>query len=54
MNRDSTDYFRLRERSERAAAKRAISGVARRIHQELAQKYAELLRTRDTPQQPRG
>jgi hypothetical protein len=37
------DYCRLRERMERAAAKRAGSPQSRRIHQELAQAYARTL-----------
>ncbi|MBA3512333.1 hypothetical protein [Sphingomonas sp.] len=40
----SVDYFRARERAERAAAKRATSNAARRIHQELAVEYAALVR----------
>jgi hypothetical protein len=39
----SLDYFRRRERMERAAAKNAASEVARRVHQELAQQYAQRL-----------
>lgn len=35
------DYCRARERAERAAAKRAASIDARRVHQELAQAYAQ-------------
>jgi len=38
------EYLQRRERAERAAAKRAASALTRRIHQELAQKYAELRR----------
>jgi hypothetical protein len=34
------DYFELRERAERAAAKRATCDAARRAHQELAQLYS--------------
>jgi len=41
---DSLEYFQRRERAERAAAKNAISQAARRAHQELAQKYADLVR----------
>ena len=41
---NSVDYLRKRERAERAAAKKAASNDARRIHQELAQSYAKLLR----------
>jgi len=38
------DYCRVREQTERAAAKSAASLTARRIHQELAQMYAAALR----------
>jgi len=38
----SVDYARRREAQERAAAKNAPTLAARRIHQELAQLYAEL------------
>ncbi len=41
---ESHDYFRRRERAERAAAKNAATEAARRIHQQLAQGYAALLR----------
>jgi len=41
---DSRAYFELRERAERAAAKSAACLEARRIHQELAQSYAEAVR----------
>jgi hypothetical protein len=34
------DYCRSLEMAERAAAKRASSATARRVHQELAQAYA--------------
>lgn len=44
LNPESQDYFRRRELAERAAAKSAATEVARRIHQELAQGYAALLR----------
>lgn len=44
LDQESQDYFRRRERAERAAAKSAISDAARRAHQELAQSYADLLR----------
>lgn len=36
------DYCRSREMAERAAAKRASSATARRVHQELAQTYARV------------
>ena len=42
MDRRSGEYFKLREQAERAAAKKAGSPQARRIHQELAQNYAVL------------
>ncbi len=39
---DSADYLLCRERDERSAAKKATCGIARSIHQELAQAYAHL------------
>ena len=36
------DYLLGRERDERAAARNATSAVARSIHQELAEAYADL------------
>ncbi len=44
VDQQSADYFRKRELAERAAAKSAASDAARRVHQELAQNYAELVR----------
>lgn len=44
MDAASIAYFRNRERAERAAAKKAASEAARRVHQELAQEYAALAR----------
>ncbi|MGZ2410925.1 hypothetical protein ACUXST_000322 [Sphingomonas sp. F9_3S_D5_B_2] len=44
MTEASEEYLRRRERAERAAAKKAKSEAARRVHQELAQGYAEQLR----------
>lgn len=44
LDEEAQDYFRRRERAERAAAKCAACDAARRAHQELAQSYAELLR----------
>ena len=41
------DYCRARELAERAAAKKAGSIEARRIHQELAQAYARMIRRAD-------
>ena len=46
VDQESLEYFRRRELAERAAAKTATSEVARRVHQELAQHYSELLRSR--------
>jgi hypothetical protein len=43
----TADYYRKRERKERAAAKHAASVSARAVHQELAQSYAQLI-TRTT------
>ena len=37
---EAIDYFRRREAQERAAAKRATTSRARRIHQELALLHA--------------
>jgi hypothetical protein len=45
-----SDYYRERERRERAAAKKASSHAARSVHQALAQRYAALSRgTRNGP-----
>lgn len=44
VDKDTLEYFRRREQAERTAAKTASCDVARRVHQELAQHYAELLR----------
>ena len=41
MSIDPKDYFERREREEREAAKNADSMQARRLHEELAQSYAE-------------
>jgi hypothetical protein len=43
MNSEAQDYYRRRERIERAAAKSAATETARRIHQQLAQGYAAFL-----------
>jgi hypothetical protein len=53
MNSDAQDYYRRRERIERAAAKSAATETARRIHQQLAQGYAALLlRSAGKPTRP--
>ena len=44
LDHNEASYFRKREAMERAAAKNATSAAARRIHQQLAQTYAELVR----------
>ena len=46
VDQDKLEYLRRRELAERAAAKSASCEIARRVHQELAQHYAELLRNR--------
>ena len=38
---DSNEYYRHRERAERLAADNAACPEARRIHEKLAQAYAE-------------
>jgi hypothetical protein len=47
VDQESQEYFRRRELIERAAAKNASTQAARRVHQELAQEYAQLLRGTD-------
>ena len=44
MDQEWQNYLERRERSERAAAKRATCPEARRVHQELALKYAAMIR----------
>ena len=44
MTKDSSDYFRLREKAERLAAQNATCEAARLAHEELAARYAALLR----------
>jgi len=46
VDQQTVEYFRKRELAERAAAKSAACDISRRVHQELAQHYAELLRSR--------
>lgn len=43
MTYEETAYFRRREWQERAAAKGAQTLMARRAHQELAERYAAIL-----------
>lgn len=49
MDGESQGYFEHRERSERSAAKKAACPRARRVHQELAQRYADLARDDGAP-----
>ena len=44
MTNEDVYYFRRRERQERAAAKNASSLAARRVHQQMAEQYALILR----------
>lgn len=44
MDQDFQVYLRQRESSERAAAEKATCPQAQRVHQELAAKYAALIR----------
>jgi hypothetical protein len=50
MQENTAEYYRARERAERAAAKEAACPQARRAHQELAQAYARLVETREAHQ----
>lgn len=43
MTMEESDYFRRRERQERAAAKHAGTLSARRAHQQLADYYSIML-----------
>jgi hypothetical protein len=43
VDQESVEYFRARERVERAAAENAVNEAARRVHLELAQGYAALV-----------
>ncbi len=54
IDRMSADYWRARERAERAAAKKAGSSLARAVHQELAQEYAERVRGFDQGPNPKS
>jgi hypothetical protein len=44
VDKETLEYFHQRELAERAAAENASSDAARRVHQELADEYADLLR----------
>ena len=52
IDSETSEYFRRRERAERAAAKIAATEAARRAHQELAQQYAAMLRGLSSPSLP--
>ena len=43
MTHQEIEYFRRRERQERAAAKNAHSAAARGVHQQMAEYYAAIL-----------
>jgi hypothetical protein len=47
VDKDSIEYFQLRERQERAAAEKASNDAARRAHEELAIGYAALARKQE-------
>ena len=46
---NTPDYYRQRERQERALAGAATSAAIRAIHLELAERYAEIILNADTP-----
>ena len=48
-SKDAVEYCRKRERAERAAAKKSPSVLARRVHQELAEAYAQMTRKAPRP-----
>ena len=52
MERNDYDYFRQRELAERAYAERAQDLTARRAHLDLAERYAERVRTMTPPATP--
>ena len=49
MERNDYDYFRQRELAERAHAERAQDMTARRAHLDMAERYAERVRTMPRP-----
>lgn len=49
MERNDYDYFRQREYDERANAERARDQTARRAHLDMAERYAERVRTMSPP-----
>jgi hypothetical protein len=54
IDSDSFEYFRRRERAERAAAKIAGTEAARRAHQEMAQQYAAMVHQLSSPSLPQA
>jgi len=44
MNSHDFDYYTRREREERLRADRATGMIARRVHLEMADRYAAMLR----------
>lgn len=54
MHEEPAEYYRARERSERAAAENAASPEARRAHQEMALAYARLADARTPQSEPRA
>lgn len=44
MNSRDFDYYMHRERQERLRAERAQGMIARRVHLEMAERYAAMLR----------
>lgn len=50
MRSRDIDYYTHREEQERARAERSDDSAARRIHLEMAQRYALLLRETAPPQ----
>lgn len=49
MKRNDYEYFRQRELDERAIAERARDQTARRAHLDMAERYAERVRTMAPP-----
>ena len=47
VDQQTMDYYRSRERRERIAAKESTSLAVRRAHQELALRYAAMLRRKE-------
>jgi hypothetical protein len=52
MDRNDYAYFRQREADERGCAERALDQTARRAHLDMAERYAERVRTMMPPVVP--